>query len=287
NQRLRRIEPARDADDELLEPGRRETLRQALYLDVVGLVAIIREHRRIGRHERKALDPAAKVESTRWRGEIEFDAAKRRRRLPVQPRIIAEGVHAHALLPDAPDIDIGDRHLRCRAEPLGLGQHVADLEDAGLPIPGKIGCRLPGAGGGIGIGREATRRLRSAEKPPHLRLADDDVAGRQVEQDLGARRRTLRAWRLRHPQIFTDLDMKAEGVRTARREQEIDAERRLLSGERHRRATHALARGKMPALVELTVIRQEHLWYDAEQPAAMERDAGIIEASPPAQPAAA
>ena len=39
----------------------------------------------------------------------------------------------------------------------------------------------------------------------------------------------------------------------------------------------------MPALVELAVIRQEHLWHDAEQPAAMDRDAAIIETPPPAK----
>ena len=59
DQRLRRIEPARDADHQLLEAGRGEPLRQPLDLDVVGLVAIIGEHRRIGRHEREALDRAA------------------------------------------------------------------------------------------------------------------------------------------------------------------------------------------------------------------------------------
>src|SRR5437868_14636523 len=77
--------------------------------------------------------------------------------------------------------------------------------------------------------------------------------------------------------------MEGEGVGAVRREQEIDAKGHLLSGKRHRGAAHPLTRSKMPALVELTVIRQEHLWHDAEQPAAMDRDAAIIETPPPAK----
>jgi hypothetical protein len=39
----------------------------------------------------------------------------------------------------------------------------------------------------------------------------------------------------------------------------------------------------MPPLVEFAVIRQEHLRHDTEQPAAMDRDAAIVEPSPPTQ----
>ena len=45
---------------------------------------------------------------------------------------------------------IGDGGFRLDAEALGFGERIADLEDAGLPIPGEIGCRLAGPRGGIG-----------------------------------------------------------------------------------------------------------------------------------------
>ena len=58
DQRLGRIEAARDADDRPLGAARLQALRQALDLDVVGLVAIVAQLGRIRRHVGKALDGA-------------------------------------------------------------------------------------------------------------------------------------------------------------------------------------------------------------------------------------
>src|SRR5205823_5353539 len=88
--------------------------------------------------------------------------------------------------------------------------------------------------------------------------------------------------RLRHPQILADLDMKGEGCRAAGGKQQVAAERRLIPGDRDRLANRTLARGEMPPLVELTVIRQEHLGDDAEQRAMVNDDAAIVET--PLQP---
>ena len=104
----------------------------------------------------------------------------------------------------------------------------------------------------------------------HLRLADRDVAGRQVEQDLGPGQCGRRARRLRHPQILADLDVKGEARRAAGGEQQVAAERRLAPGERDRPAGDAFARGEMPALVEFAVIRQKDLRDDPEQLPAMD-----------------
>ncbi len=277
------FEPARDPDHQLLEPGRLEPLRQALHLDVVGLVAIVGQHRRVGGDERETLDPAAQLQPAGRRGPCEIDPAKRRRCREGEPGAIAEGVGAHALLTDAAEIDIGDRDLRAGAEPLGFGQVLADLEDAGLAVPGEIGRRLAGTGRGIGIGGDAARRLRGAQEAPHLRLADDDIAGRQVEQYLGAGRRASRARRRRHPQILANLDMKRETSRAAGGKQQIDAERRHVPGHRDRAVAHALARGEMAPLVEFAVVRQEHLRHHPEQLPAMDDEAAIVEMPPGAQ----
>ena len=77
--------------------------------------------------------------------------------------------------------------------------------------------------------------------------------------------------------------MKGEFVGTTGGEQQIGAERRLLPGERDRRVAQPFARGEMPPLVELAIIRQEHLRHDAEQPAAVDRDAAIVKPAAPAQ----
>ena len=103
------FEPAGNADHEPFDAGSLEPLQQALYLDVVRLVAIVAQHRRVGGHEWKPFDPASQVEAAGGRSEVELDAAERGRGLAQQPRIVAERVAAHALLPDAADIDIGYR----------------------------------------------------------------------------------------------------------------------------------------------------------------------------------
>ena len=69
DQRLGRIEAARDADDRLLDAARLQALRQALDLDVVGLVAIVAQLGRIRRHVGKAFDGA--IEGHAVAGRIE------------------------------------------------------------------------------------------------------------------------------------------------------------------------------------------------------------------------
>ncbi len=144
------------------------------------------------------------------------------------------------------------------------------------PSQARSVVELAGAGGGIGVGGEAARRLRGAQQPAHLRLADRDVAGGQVEQDLGAGHCRGSARRLRHPQIFADLDVKGETRRAAGGKQQIRAERRFVPGYRDRLAGDTIARGEMPALVEFAVIRQEHLWNDAKQLSAVDHDRAVV-----------
>src|ERR1700730_349182 len=71
--------------------------------------------------------------------------------------------------------------------------------------------------------------------------------------------------------------MKGERRVAAGGKQQIAAEWRLMPGDRDRPADDALARGEMPPLVELAVVRQEHLGDDAEQRAMVNDDAAIVE----------
>ena len=114
DQRLGRIEPAGDADDHALDAGRAQPLRQPRDLDVVGLVAVLREPRRIGRHEREALDPPLQADIAGRRVEPERDATERATRMA--PAVVVEGAHLHALLPQQVEVDIGDRDLAGRRE---------------------------------------------------------------------------------------------------------------------------------------------------------------------------
>ncbi len=248
-------------------------------LDVVGLVAVLPQHRRVRRHIREALDRPAQIERFIRRGKLERDGAERGGLIGQVSRIVAEGVGAHPLLPDAAEIDIGDRHLGVGREALGFGEQIAQFEDAGLAVPGEVGRRLAGAGRRIGIGGDAAGRLRRAQQAAHLRFADRDVAGRQVEQDFGPGERRIGARRMRHPQILADLDMERERRVSPSGEQQISAEGRFVSGYFDRLTDDVLAGGELPPLVKFPVIRQIDLGHDAEQLSAMDDDAAIVEVS--------
>src|ERR1700730_16893902 len=71
--------------------------------------------------------------------------------------------------------------------------------------------------------------------------------------------------------------MKGERRVAAGGKQQIAAEWRLMPGDRDRPADDALARGEMPPLVELAVVRQKHLGDDAEQRPVVNDDAAIVE----------
>src|SRR4029077_4210630 len=132
----------------------------------------------------------------------------------------------------------------------------AQLEDPGLAVTSEVGRRFAGAGRRIRVRGEAARRLRGAQEPPHLRLADDDVRGRQVEQYLRAGRRAGRARRRRHPQILADLDMEGEAPGTAGGEYKVDPEGRLMQADGDPAAAQPFPRGEMAPLIEFAVVRQ-------------------------------
>src|SRR5947208_17013518 len=97
------------------------------------------------------------------------------------------------------------------------------------------------------------------------RLADDLVAGGEIEQHGGARERLLRAGWDRHPQVLTDLDADHEVLDRGRRiEEQVDAEGDILSEQRNVAAAGDRGRREPANLVELLVIRNVRLRYDAE-----------------------
>ncbi len=145
-----------------LMPGRAQPLHEAGDLDVVGLVAILRESRRVGRHEGEALDAPAQTEIERRRLQPEIDAAEM---LGADATaIVVERAHPHAFLPQQVEIDIGHRDLVALGEAATLGEQRAVLEHRHLAVPGEIGGGFARAGGRVEVGGEAARRLRLAEQ---------------------------------------------------------------------------------------------------------------------------
>src|SRR5947208_2976432 len=71
--------------------------------------------------------------------------------------------------------------------------------------------------------------------------------------------------------------MEGETGLAAGGKEQIAAEGCLVTGDNDRPAEDPVARGEVPSLVELTVIRQKHLGDHAKQRAAVNDDAAIVE----------
>ncbi len=184
---MRRIETARDADDKLLDLRCRESLFERAHLNVIGLVAILRQTRRIGRDERKTRDIALQSNIARGRRKTKIDLPEIYRRDAGIAAVIVERALPQTLLRDEIEIDVGEHELRVIGEARRFGEDRAVLGNSRLAIPGEIGRRFALPGRGIEIGREAAQRLRLDEQLPCFALADRDVACRKIGENRRAR----------------------------------------------------------------------------------------------------
>src|SRR5215469_3650324 len=82
---------------------------------------------------------------------------------------------------------------------------------------------------------------------------------------------------MRHPQILADLDVKRKSRLSARSKQQIAAKWDAVPGDLDHLTDDVLARGKLPALIEFSVIRQVYLGNDAKQFSLVDRHAAIVE----------
>ena len=199
------------------------------------------------------------------------------------PAVGVEAAHLHALVAQQVEVDIGHGELAGRRETLGLGQRRTVLEDRGLAVPGEIGGGFARTGRGVQIGRHAARRLRGAQQPPRLRLADRDVAGGQVGEHRRAGQCGLRAGRHRDPDVLADLGVHDQARHVLGREQQVGAERRGQRPDGDLAAHHPVTHHEMPRLVEFAVVGQMHLRHHTEQPAAMDRQRAVVQRSGMAQ----
>ena len=163
-----------------------------------------------------------------------------------------------------------------------LGERRSGFEDHDLAVPGEIRRALAGPGGGVDVGSEATGGGGLAEQAARLGAADSDGRAGEVGEDRGTGERRLGAGRDRHPHVLADLDMQHQPREVGSLEQQVASERNLLARKRDR-AESRVAGGGLAALVELPVCRQIRLRNDAEQPAAMDHQRGIVDAPGMAQ----
>ncbi len=278
-QRLRRVEAAGDADDDLLDTGELKALGEALHLDLEDLGAALVAGGRVGGHVGEALVAPQGQEAP---------GARQRQRhgdgaVALQPRAlalngVAEGRLAHALLDEPLQVDLGAEHGGLVGEALGLGEQHAVLGDERVAVPGEVGGGLAGAGGRVEVGGEAAGRLAHDELAAVVGLAHGDVRGRQVEQDRGAGEGGVGRGGHGHPQVLADLDEEGEAGLLVGLEQQARAERdAALAAQGDRVAHGGVAGGELAALVELAVVGQVGLRHDAEDAALGEDDGAVVE----------
>src|SRR5947207_864550 len=278
-QRLGRVEPAGDADDQLPGARRLHAGDEALHLDAVHLLAAQVAARRVPRNVREAADAALERQAPPGQRQRELHAAEPGHLGRVAARAFGKGVLPHAVGEQPVEIDVGERELRGGGEALRFGKQGAVLVDDRVAVPGEIGGGLADARRAVQVGRQAARRLVGGQLVAIALLADDDVRRGEIADDAGAGERRERGGRRWHPQVLADLYVQDESRHLGEAEQQVGAEGGVLPGQRDRAARAPVAGRELARLVELAVVRQVGLRHDADQPPAAEERRAVVEAA--------
>ena len=163
DQSVRRIQAARNADDDLRVADRAQALDQARDLNVVGLVAVLLQARGIVGDEGEAVDCSLQAEVGARRIERELDLLRGHTLVAreVALGVVRERVLALALGAQALEVHVGDRDVRALLEALADGQAVPGLVNHGLAVPGEVRAGLAHAGRRVYVGGRAARGHRA------------------------------------------------------------------------------------------------------------------------------
>ena len=158
------------------------------------------------------------------------------------------------------DVDLGGD--QAGLEP-GLCQQVAVLGDHVVAHVDQIGGGLAVAGVGVDVGADETAALIADHVAAVPVLADGLITGGQVEDYRGAGSGQMAAGRDGHPQVLADLHADHQLRQLLAAEEEIRVHGDLLTAE-GQLTVHALAGGKPAGLIELGVVGDVDLGYDAQ-----------------------
>ena len=265
--RQRRVEPARDAHDGRLGMGMDQALGQARHLDLEDLLASLGE-RVARRGEGVRVDPAGQLE--RPVGQVELDGR------PVVHAIVRAALHETGVHPPVVlqvlQVDLADDQLLAHRETRRFAEDDAVLGDDAVAGEDQVGARFAEARRGVDVAGDASARLLGDERPQVMVLADQLVAGRQVEDEVGAQQGQLGAGRDGHPQVLADLDADA-GL--AGLEDQVAVQRHLAPADRDHRLLQARGRREPALLLELLVGGQVALGHHPEDLALLEGDGGV------------
>ncbi len=156
DQRLRRVKSAGDSNDDPLDSGALQPLHQAMHLYVVGLETASVARRRVARNVWEAFDPANQRYFPFGYPESEADAPHLPHSFSGAADRVVEARHAHAVLGEALEVNVGDDDLLFGREAIRLGQQIVVLVNDGVAVPGEVGGRFARTRRRIEVGRDAS-----------------------------------------------------------------------------------------------------------------------------------
>ena len=161
-------------------------------------------------------------------------------------------------------IDLHAADLRLEREAVALYEQLAILEDQCIAAIDDILRRLTETSTRIDVAADGARTLLSQERLQVGMLAQQFVAGREVEDDVGTSHCQIVAWRDGSPYILADLHAKLHAVGSDE-DLGICTDRHRATCKVDLRRIQILRRGKPALLIELRIVWQIGLGHDAQQ----------------------
>ena len=201
----RRIEATADADHDLLGIDMIETFAETCYLDAEYLLTGILHILGL-RDKRMGIDGTLQLEvalgSSLAGNLLGMGVALGIDECRILTTLRAQTLHIHLTHLD----------LRLEAETLALCQQMSILEDHRVAAIDHILCRFAETAAGIDVGTDGACTLLREQPFQIGMLADELVAGREVEDDVGTRQSEVVAGRYRSPDVFAYLHTELHAV---------------------------------------------------------------------------
>ena len=261
-QSQRGIQSATDTNDNILAVGMHQSFSQSCSLNIQDILAG-GIHLVIGRNERMGIDFSGQIER-HLRDVLGTDDSSMGVALGIDKRRIYMAISAQAL-----NVNLCGLQLWLEGETLTLSQQLAVFENHGISAIDHVLRRFAKTAGGIDVAADGARTLLSNQRAQIGVLADELIAGREVDNDVSTSHCQVIAGRNWCPYILTDLYAKLDAL--------IGLEHFRFGRYRNRCTSQInvcgiqILRGGKPALlVELIIVGQIGLRNNTQQRTALD-----------------
>ena len=223
------VQPAGHADHDLGLSDRPKPLFKTGHLNVVGLVAVLGEARRVGRYERKAGQRPSQTEVAVGGFEVEGHRPVLAGALGVGAAVVVEGALPEPVLHQRSEVEIGDRGPWSLREPLRRCQQRSVVVDQRLTVPGQVSGGFALTRGRVDVAGQQPGRTGRAEQLAFLRLGHGDRAPGQVRDHRRTGKGCFGGRGDRDPHVLADLYVQHESRHVFGGEQQVGPEGHVLA----------------------------------------------------------